>query len=71
MLHRHKDTVKDKRNYEAVKKSTVISQFISKSATQSDEVANDELLIAGYFAEHHKTFVYADHIVTLCKRIFS
>ena len=70
MLLRQKESERHKRSYQISKSSRSISQFFAKKNCAEDEIAKRELLLAGYFAEHHVSFFHADHLLTFCKRAF-
>ena len=44
--------------------------FAKKNCAEDEQIAKNELLLAGYFAEHHIPFSHADHLLTVCKRAF-
>ena len=48
-----------------------ISQFVSKKkSSDSEKIANAEMLFAGYFSEHHIPFSNVEHLFGICKRAF-
>ena len=68
MLLWHKESEQHKKSYQIAKSSSSISQFFAKKNCAEDkQIAKSELLLAGYFAEHHIPFSHADHLLTLCK----
>ena len=57
MLVAHKNTKKHNSNFVVVKSTMNISQFVSKKkSSDSEKIANAEMLFAGYFSEHHIPF---------------
>ena len=54
MLLRHKESERHKRSYQIAKSSSSISQFFAwKNCAEDEQIIKSELLLAGYFAEHH------------------
>ena len=48
-----------------------ISQFVSKKkSSDSEKIANAEMLFAGYFSEHHIPFSNVEHLFGICKELF-
>ena len=47
-----------------------ISQFVSKKSSDSEKIANAEMLFAGYFSEQHIPFSNVEHLFGICKRAF-
>ena len=56
----------------AIKLQNLLVAFLSflLRKTVQKMIAKSELLLAGYFAEHHIPFSHADHLLTLCKSAF-
>lgn len=72
LLIKHKNSAKHKTNFESAKSKTDISQFLNKEhSAESEQIAESELIIAGFFSEHNIPFAHAEHFVaTICKRAF-
>ena len=69
MLMAHKNTVKHKKYFEAAKSSSKLDSFLVKKTTTLDEkVDKAELLITGYFAEHHVPFLHVNHLVEVLQK---
>ena len=56
----------------AIKLQNLLVAFLSflLRKTVQKQTAKSELLLAGYFAEHHIPFSHADQLLTVCKRVF-
>ena len=71
MLVVHKNTKKHNSNFVVVKSTVNISQFVSKKkSSDSEKIANAEMLFSGYFSEHHIPFSNVEHLFGICKRAF-
>ena len=67
----HKNTKKHYSNFEVVESTMNISQFVSKKkSSDSEKIANAEMLFAGYFSEHRIPFSNVEHLFGICKRAF-
>ena len=71
-LMAHKDTANHKAALVSAKSASKMTTFFSKPKPKMDEkVAQAELLIAGFFAEHHVPYIHADHLIDVCKKAFA
>jgi len=71
-LVRHKDSAKHKTNVASKSNSVNLSAFFKQSSeiSLSEKVANAELLIVSFMAEHHTPFSQCDHLVGMMKSAF-
>ena len=71
MLVVHKNTKKHNRNFVAAKSTMNISQFVSKKkSSDSEKIANAEMLFARHFSEHQIQFLNVEHLLGICQRAF-
>lgn len=71
MLIAHKNTTKHKKSFDCAKSAIKLDSFlVKKTTTLNEKVAKAELLITGYFAEHHVPFTHINHLSEICKKAF-
>ncbi|BFZ21019.1 hypothetical protein BsWGS_24058 [Bradybaena similaris] len=71
-LMAHKSTKKHITNFETRTKMTTITTLFKqpRESPIKEKVANAELLLTAFFADHHVPFQHADHLVDCLKKMF-
>jgi hypothetical protein len=68
----HKQSQKHVTNLQSKKGTLQISKFFSKpkEANLDDQVAEAEVRLTAFMAEHSVPFIHVDHLIDCCKKIF-
>ena len=69
-LKTHGETASHKTNLKSAQSVRKLDSFLKKPKSNIDNVAKAEILLAGYFAEHHVPYAHADHLIDVCKKAF-
>ena len=70
LLARHAATAKHAKNFLQAKSTTPKLDVFVKKTTETNTAAKAEVLLAGFFAEHHVPHTHADHLIDVLKKAF-